>query len=323
MNNGPISNSAEQSNATIEAIMRDELAHGDAMLGTVGPIIGHLVANRTAALFSEETVARIRGMIDDLARQLLIAQAGAAGSAQADAFVAEETAMLARQLANDEPLLMHCHALALEWEITRHLERSSTVDPILSPMLQRLIASEDDAIASLAMGAMAAQARFTQQMRRMELPYTELPGDLLHTGLLKWKSFAEGVDAPVIDRAESKLRAGFDERKGRAALLARLIEIIGDDAREALSIGDAGAALFVSALSRITGLHRDMAVQCCNERQFARLALVLRSSGLSPEQVTQQFVHLHPDIILPDGFAQLQVEQASQLLNSTGGLEGA
>lgn len=320
MNSGPNSNAAEQ---PIEAIMRDELAQGDAMLSTIGPIIGHLLANPSATLFSEETVARVRGMIHGLARQLLMVQANAANAQETAEFVAEETDILVRQLASEEPLVMHCHSLALEWEMGTRLERDSAIDPVLSPLLQRLIASEDDAVASLAMAGMAAQARFSQQVRRMELPYTELPGDLFHAVLVKWKSFSDGIDVPVIDRAESVLRGHFDEKKGRAALFGRLLAVIGEGEPDALSIKDAGTAMFVSEISRTTGLHRDQAVQCCNERQFARLALALRSAGLSPEKVEQQFVHLHPAIVLPEGFATLEAGQAAQLLKSTAGLDGA
>ena len=63
---------------TVEATLRDELAQGDAVLSTATPILRHLLANEEQALFGDEVIARVRGMLADLARQMLYAQAEAA-----------------------------------------------------------------------------------------------------------------------------------------------------------------------------------------------------------------------------------------------------
>ena len=59
----------------IESVMRTELAHGDALIGTIIPIMRHLVTNDDSSVFSEEMVARTRAMLEHVAWQLLVAQA--------------------------------------------------------------------------------------------------------------------------------------------------------------------------------------------------------------------------------------------------------
>jgi hypothetical protein len=55
---------------------------------------------------------------------------------------------------------------------------------VLSPLVQELVAAKEGDMAALAMTVLAAQARFMQHHRRMELPLGELPGDLFHKALV-------------------------------------------------------------------------------------------------------------------------------------------
>ena len=50
------------------------------------------------------------------------------------------------------------------------------------------------------------------------------------------------------------------------------------------------------------------------DRQFARLALALRAAGLKQQAVEEQFLYLHPEIALPDGFDRLRADRAAALL---------
>ena len=64
-------NQAPQS--PIESVLADELARGDVVLGTAGPMLGLLLANYGHGLFSDAVVARVRGMelpLDELPRTL-------------------------------------------------------------------------------------------------------------------------------------------------------------------------------------------------------------------------------------------------------------
>jgi hypothetical protein len=311
MNEAVMSQSSE---APIEAALRDQLAQGDVVLGTVGPVLGHLLANHDHSLFSDEIVSRVRGMVGDIARQLLSAQAAAGAIDDARTFADGNSGALTAALLTDEPLVGHCHALAIEWQLTARLEARNAIDPVLSPLLQALVASDDPSTASTAMAALAAQARFVQRQRRMELPLTELPADQFHRALAVWLDRIDADNGEAALLAASGLREQYDESAARLGLLARLVHGMGAGAMAALSVSHAGLAIFLSALAATTNQDRDLAVLATNDRQTARLALSLRAAGLKPQAVEEQFLYIHPDVALPEGFDALRSDRARTLL---------
>ncbi|MBS1240286.1 MAG: hypothetical protein H6R45_992 [Proteobacteria bacterium] len=306
----------------VEDLLRLELAEGDAMIGALGPILRHLLASDTYSLFSDETIARVRGMVENLARQLLHAESDAAELETPEDFVAERVDALAGALLGNGPLLNHLHALAIEWQLAERLHSRNGVDPVLSPLLQALIASSDPDTATAAMTALAAQARFVQGLRRMELSLTELPGDLFHTALVTFRTLASEADSESAEIAEAALRANFDESRSRLGLLSRLVTGMGSGAIAALSVDHAGVAIFLTALSIGSGQDRDITVLSTSDRQLARLALALRAAGLKPAAVEEQFVYLHPEIALPEGFEQLRADRAAALLSASAPFPG-
>ena len=275
---------------TVEATLRDELAQGDAVLSTATPILRHLLANEEQALFGDEVIARVRGMLADLARQMLYAQAEAAGASDRAAYADERAGPAVRALVGVSPLLGHLHALTIEGQIARRLNARTGADMVLSPLLQELVAARDDAMAAAAMSAIAAQARFLQQQR---------PG------------FANALQ-----------RAVFDESQGRLGLLARLVMRMARDAPRALDVDHAGMAVFATALAMASGQGRDTTVLALSDRQFARLALALRAAGLKQAAVEEQFLYLHPDVDLPPGFETLRSDRAAALLAASPLVEG-
>lgn len=301
----------------VEEVLRDDLAQGDSLIGSLGPILRHLLANDDHSLFSDEIVARVRGMLEHAAAQLSHAQADAAGLEDRQDFIAERRPAFVESFFGYPALLNHCHALALEWQLTERLQARNGVDPVLSPLLQALIASSEAETASLGMTALAAQARFAQSQRRMELPLTELPGDLFHAALITLRAQAGEAEDSAAASAEAALRAKFDEAGSRRGLLARLVTGMGGGAIAALAIDHAGVAIFLTALATGSGQDRDLAVLSTNDRQLARLALALRAAGLRPQAVEEQFLYLHPEISLPDGFEQLGAERAAALLSAS------
>ncbi|MCT2558698.1 hypothetical protein N0B51_06870 [Tsuneonella sp. YG55] len=307
----------QSSEAPVEAVLRDELAQGDVVIGTIGPVLGHLLANHDHSLFSDEIVSRVRGMISDLARQVLLVEAQAAGATDPRARAERDCAQLTNRLLTDEKLVGHCHALSLEWQLTARLEKRSAIDPVLSPLLQALIASDDGPTAATAMAALAAQSRFAQTQRRMELPLAELPADLFHQVVAIWASGLVDSTGPDAAAATDALREAYDESASRLGLLSRLVTGMGAGARAALSVGHAGVALFLTALAAAARHDRDLAVISTNDRQLARLALSLRAAGLKPREVEEQFLHLHPDVALPEGFDQLRADRAAALLGGS------
>lgn len=300
----------------VEDVLRDELTHGDALIGTIVPILRHLLANDDHSVFSDEIIARVRGMMSDVANQLLTELEIAAGSAEQRDHARESVDAIVSAFMAHSGFLCHVHALALEWQLTERLQARVALDPVLTPLLQAQIASPDAATAGMAMALMAAQARFAQQLRRMQLPLSELPGDLLHTALMVLRSHAEADPAAQAHQpaAEAAIRQRYDESRSRLGLITRLVTGMGGGATAALSVAHAGVGIFLSALSLASGQDRDMTVLATNEGQLARLALALRAAGLKPQMVEEQFVSLHPDVALPAGFDRLGADRAAALL---------
>ncbi len=308
----------------VEMTMRQELAHGDAMIGTIGPILRHLLANDEHSVFGDEIIAAMRGMMTDVAKQLLAAAKSAAGAGNEPDHDPAQVAALVVEFSSNPSFLAHIHALALESQLSSRLASRMAIDPVLSPLLQALIASNEPQVAAAAMALLAAQARFVQNQRRMQLPLIELPGDLLHVALLALQGHsADDPDGQShAAAATAKIRAAFDESRSRLGLISRLVTGMGGGATAALSVSHAGAAIFLSALALASGQDRDLAVLATNEGQVARLALALRASGLRPETIEEQFVSLHPEVTLPGGFEQLGSDHAAALLARSASFAG-
>lgn len=297
----------------VETRLRDALAQGDAVLGTVAPVLRHLLASDDSGLFGDAILARVRGMIADVARQLGDA-VRAAGGERID------MAALTAALADRPPFLTHAHALVLEWQLTERLQARLAMDPVLSPLLQALIASRE-ATAALAMKFLAAQARFGQAQRRMRLPLNELPGDLLHGALLALRGVAGTAPAgdAAAAAAEAAIRADYDESRSRLGLVSRLVTGMGSGAVAALSLHHAGAAIFLSALATASAQDRDVATLATSDTQRTRLALALCAAGLKPSAIEEQLLALDADAVLPAGLDRLSPDRAAALLAMPGG----
>ena len=296
--------------------MREELAHGDAMIGTIAPILRHLLANDEHSVFSDEILAALRGMMNHVACQLLDELNTVAGTPDERDHAPASLTALVDGFVTHPGFLGHVHALALEWKLALRMEARLALDPVISPLLQALVASPDQQVAASSMALLASQARFAQNQRRMQLPLSELPGDLLHAALVALRGLA-GDDPEALAlaiEAEQLIRSRYDESRTRLGLISRLVTGMGGGATAALSVTHAGVPMFLSALALASGQDRDMAVLSTNEGQVARLALALRASGLRPDSIEEQFGSLHPEVILPTGFENLGTDHAAALL---------
>lgn len=308
---------------SIEAILREDLAEGDAVLVTVAPILSHLIASDDQSMFSDEVVARLRGMTADLARQLLGARCGSGVAAHGDVDGARVEALTAILAANPA-LLGHLHALALEWQVGERLQVHLGIDQVVSPLLQALVSSGDAETSALAMNFLAAQARFCQAQKRMTMPLDELPGDLLHACLMALRGLSQELgEDEAAGRAEAEIRSRYDEAASRLGLISRLVAGMGAGAVAALSVTHAGMAIFTSALALASGQDRDLAILATDESQLARFALALRAAGLKPKAIEEQFLALHPNCVMPEGFEGLDADRAASLLVGSGGFSGA
>ncbi|KWV93032.1 hypothetical protein [Erythrobacter sp. YT30] len=308
----------------VETMLRAELARGDRALSGVAPVLSHMLASSGHALVNEDVIARLRGMLTDCGRQLFAAANAAASSAGPEA---EQAAIdnLAEELAGNGPVLSHYYALAMEGHLAHRLEHRSSLDPVLSPLLQELIASDQDDTADIAMSAMAAQSRFIQSQRRMALPVTELPARLFHMVLESWQTWAGAkgiVDQGGVQSSTIKFRTEYDEASTRLGLLTRLTGTMRKGAIAALELDHAGLALFATALATLTRQPRDLAILACHERQAARLALGLRAAGLDQQTIERQFLLLEPVERLPRQMGEIAPEQAAALLGQSAAWKG-
>ncbi len=291
--------------ATVEAILRGGFAREGRALASVVPVLRHLLGSETQGLVSEAILARVRGMILDCAAQLA---ATASGHDPATRMAGQDPGTLeawSESLMADGALLAHCHALAAEGLIAERLMQRHAIDPVLSPLLQELIAAEDPAVAALAMATLAAQSRFVQSQRRMELPLGELPAELFHALLAR---------ALPDEAALAQARATYDEAASRLGLLARLVAAMRRGALAALGLEHGGLALFATALASETRTARSEAVLACHEGQSHRLALLLRAAGLAPATAERQLPLVDPAARHPHAIAALSPGQAAALL---------
>lgn len=302
----------------IETLLKDDLFHADQAMVHMGPILRHLLRNDDSSIFSDEVIARVRGMLADIARQLVQALGEAAGHSDAAAWARQAGPGLVDMLAGDQALLNHLHMLAVEWQLAEKLQGRLGIDPVLTPLLQDVIAAHDHDLAARGMNLLAAQARFGQAIRRMQIPLIELPVDLHQVAITTMQAYVaedpSGVAAA--DLAESFLRKARAQAASRLDLLSYAISATGAQPSATLSLQNAGVALFLTALSIGTGLSRETAIMCTTESQMPRLALSLAAAGAGREGVVDTFAALHPDIALPDALTYLHPDRAASLLAS-------
>lgn len=313
------SDKSDNSATTGEQVLRDTLAQERAMLASARPVLRHLLSGNGHMLLSEQIVARVNAMLRDLARQLLFALASAADTdteiTDREAFVEQRQAALAGALSADADMLVHLHALATEDLAISAMQSSANYDPVLSPMLQELTGSEDEDVADKAMGVVAAQARYVAQQNRMELPLAELPGDQFHAAMLALAEVAEDR-LVALDTAVRGLRAAYDEGETRLGRITNLLMRV-DNSGSVLDLEHAGIALFTSAISMACGQDRSRIIMAFNQGQSTHFALCLAAAGLDHDAVKRHFLVVHRDAELPDGFAEIDAEQATALLNSS------
>ena len=289
----------------VEAVLREELALGDAALASTVGIVRHLLISDDSSIFSDQIMARVRGMVDDVSRQLseeLFGRDGSEGAADARQHLNE-------QFLGDARVLEHVHALALEFQLTERLNARNATDPVVSSVLQSMLATKDAQAAEVAMQALAAQARFMQQMRRMELPLTELPRMLLRATFQAAAAFPDVDVSPL-----AALQERAEGESTRVELMTQVAENLGSNFLAALDVDRAGVSLFLTALAMGSGQPRETVTLSTTERQLARLAIALRAAGLKPDAIEQQFLYLHPEVSLPPNFDHLTVDRAAMLL---------
>ncbi|MDJ0977800.1 MAG: hypothetical protein QNI87_04630 [Erythrobacter sp.] len=301
----------------VDTVLRDELARADRALGGVAPVLAHVLASSGHALVNDAIVARVRGMLSDMSVQLVnrLPDPVLERITEQD----EPVDRLVERLANDTPTLAHVHAIAMEGVLTDRLDQRASIDPILSPLSQELIASHEETTAETAMLALAAQSRFMQAQRRMQYPVLELPAEALERVMRLWARSTPMEHEAAVTEAMRELKADYDEAQSRGGLIARLVASMRGGVVAALELEHAGLALFVSALAHRTGQSRDRAVLACHEMQAVRLAVSLRAAGLDATAIERQFLVLESQSNVPHQFVELTADAALAMLQDSEG----
>jgi len=295
----------------VDAFLRDEMARGNRALRSLAPVIAHLLESDGPSLVSDAIVARLRGMLLHISEQLL---ASLETEQAVDPRRTEAQSILVDRLVGDESVVDHLYAVALEGLLTENLQQYAAIDPVLSPLMQELIASERPEIAEVAMTAMAAQSRFCQSQNRMELPLDELPSELFGQVIGHFEAGELGLDPDRVTDAGKALKGAFDEGQGRIGLFARLASLMQGGAVAALDLSHAGFALFASAAASLTRQDRAHVVFACHEGQTVRLVLMLMAAGLSADAVQGQLALLGGTKALPDGLEAMSQAHAQASL---------
>lgn len=295
-----------------EAALRRELARGDAVGAAALPVLRHLVAAEETALLSEEVLARVRGMLADVASQVLD---GLIGDTDRGMHAPDDVGLLTRTFLQDERLLQHVHALALEWQLTETLQESTALDPVSPPLLQRLL--QDEQLGEPARRFLKSQAQWCQAQRRMALPLAELPLNVLQSAIESLRKLV-GADAALSARVsdvEARVRRIRTEVPGRLDLALFLCDGL-ERRDQVLSVCEAGLALFCSGLSRFSDQPRDVLVLSMHPGRSTRLALALLAAGASHRMVETQLLVLTPRAQLPTGLDGIDAGRAAALLTA-------
>ncbi|MEM7700493.1 MAG: hypothetical protein AAF251_01005 [Pseudomonadota bacterium] len=298
-----------------ETALKGELARADRALNGVAPVLEHALASDGGGLVNDLLVARVRGMVNDLARQL---EAWRSIESHDTSRLPDKTPdRLTHLLITDTPILRHLHASAIEGVLTEKLDRQSGLDPVLSSLWQELIASEDPVVSETAMQALAAQSRFMQAQRRMQQPILDLPPEVLERALRIWVRATNVDEEPSVTAAMRAIKSDYDEAQSRLGLITRLVSSMREGRIAALELDHAGLALFTSGIASLTGETRERAVLACHNQQVVRLAVCLIAAGLDRSAIEQQVVLLDPANTTPRGLSELSPDIARALLQKS------
>lgn len=295
----------------VEAAFRRDLARADAVAASALPVLRYLVAAEPNASFSDEILARVKGILADIAAQVLDALID---SADRRAHAPDEIAVLTRAFLDDAVLLAHVHAAALEWQITERLQARLGLDPVASPMVQECAVAGDPAMRDF----LAAQARWAQGQRRMALPLGELPDAVLDAVLAILRALV-GAEPALSDRVlvvEAEARRRHATVANRLALARRIVT--GWDEVAFPSLRHSGVALFLTMIASRSGQSRDGLVMAMQPGHQMRFALSLLAAGASVALADEQVMDIHGQDLLLAGLDGMDVYKAASILAERG-----
>lgn len=298
-----------------DSALSELLATGEQTRRSLPSQLRHQIGFADPSLFDDELVARTRGLLVHLTAQ--IAGDRPQGSDNPD--YREGRDAILRAVFTQPGLLAHCHALALEYRLTRKLAASAGIDPLLPTLLQELIASPSEPTSRLSSSFLAAQSRFLRDMERMQLPLRQLPAELLNIALGIGRE--QSNDPLMADAIRQAVQASYDEGATRVALMQRLVSLPDYPQLRGWQVEQTGVPLFLAGLLPVAGPDYHDVVLSTTESQMARLALTLRTRGCNPRVVSRNLLLLHDRTALQVGASTDPATASALLAESAAGHE--
>ncbi|TCD05282.1 hypothetical protein EYB45_07315 [Erythrobacteraceae bacterium CFH 75059] len=234
----------------------------------------------------EQIAAHVLALISDLATQMI----DAAEDARGGGLRGDKLDAMTSGLLSCEPLVTHCFGLTVEYLGSVRLSEAGHVDALMPPLICTALGTEERDVARLAAQFVQAQAEFLGNMRRMRLPFPQLPEPLLAL-LMNTVRDVAGCDGTA-DAVERHCRARHDGNSTRLALLDRLEPVCGTaSAKQRLEL--AGAPCFVAHLAALRRIPHAEAAPLLMEEHADDLLAAMQAAGAADETQIRTMLLLH------------------------------
>lgn len=259
------------------------LRHADEqarLAGSVPVIVRQRLAPHGVAMLREDDISLAGGFVDAITRSLIDSLCPVSQTVD-PALIASEVILA------DSSLTRLLFARAIEARLCRNSPLIGLAMAELPPRVEAGVADAQDELAEAAMALIAAQSRFVGNAQTFSIELTELPPEIvagLVQRMLGWMQDRLHVDPMAVRTSADALLAGFDERRGRPHRLMRFCHVFAlPRAGDAWSLVDNGPSLIFVMLARATALPPEWIIDTVRDADLARLAVLLRSCGMSAE----------------------------------------
>lgn len=261
----------------VGALLRQADAQARQAMAVPALVRQHLLPENAQAL-REDDLSLTGGFVESLAARLAEALTG----------VAEHSAGIARHVVlENAPTMRLLFARAIETRLCRQSMLVGLATPELPPRVEAQVGDAQDELAEAAMALIIAQSRFLSRAKSFAIDPEELSPEILHDLVRSCLAFMQahsGTDPLRLSEAAEAFLLGFDERRGRPHRLMRFCHLFelprgGDD----WSLADNGPSLTIAMLARTSRLPSELLFDMLRDDDMARLAVVLRASGLEAE----------------------------------------
>lgn len=283
--------------------LRRSLLRGDLEIADIQPVLTQLIGRQNGSCFSSEVLARVRAMLQSLAADLLLRMDGPT----ATPLSSEKCKAILEDISGNTLILCYIHSLVLEGYVTARLQAQLGLSATRPALLDGLCHDSDSPLGSLALGCVAAQTRFMALYERMDLRLADLAPEI-GTSVLASCSASHGAG----------VGASVTSRPGRLSLLSDLADHPQFAPSQALDIAHAGFALFATVLAKQSAQERELVVMGVGSHHSTRIALALKSIGVSDELCQRNLSLLNTPVSELDALSAITASDAALILSQSG-----